>query len=188
MSASYGTGANADFEPYEFGEFGGQSDEAEFLKGTGKGTAGFAGDLSSASVSIPVSGNMSSAGNGPTPTLDTLDEPVSTTILRDLRSIWGKLRQVLVPKQDSKNILRDWDLWGPLLLCLALSIRLSIMAPQAQKPQVFTAIFVIVWCGAAVVTLNSKLLGGTMYAFWNLANTVYAYRCELSDPLVSIAA
>ncbi|KAJ3053194.1 Yip1 member 6, partial [Rhizophlyctis rosea] len=97
------------------------------------------------------------------PAVDTLDEPVSATIMRDLKSIGGKLKQVLLPKGDNKNILRDWDLWGPLLLCLALSIRLSV---TSEKPEyMFTTIFVIVWCGAGVVTLNSKLLGGKMSFF-----------------------
>lgn len=29
----------------------------------------------------------------------------------------------------------------------------------------FAQVFVIVWIGAMIVTLNSKLLGGNMYAF-----------------------
>ncbi|KAJ3028946.1 Yip1 member 6 [Rhizophlyctis rosea] len=103
------------------------------------------------------------------PQIDTLDEAVSVTIMRDLKSIAAKLKQVLLPAGDNKNILRAcpcrWarrggDLWGPLLLCLALSIRLSITF--AKPENMFTAIFVIVWCGAGVVTLNSKLLGGKM--------------------------
>ncbi|RKO89707.1 hypothetical protein BDK51DRAFT_1791, partial [Blyttiomyces helicus] len=94
--------------------------------------------------------------------LDTLDEPVSATILRDLWSIWNKLKQVLLPGGNKKDILRDWDLWGPLLLCLALSIRLSLTAPDGQSSKMFTTIFVVVWCGAGVVTVNSKLLGGKM--------------------------
>ncbi|KAJ3090298.1 Yip1 member 6 [Quaeritorhiza haematococci] len=152
------------------------------------------GDLASASVSIPVmqpvSGNITQ-GNVPVTTIkrpveDTLDEPVSVTIysnflgfysfgsglavgnmnkqLRDLRNIWAKLQQVLFPR-GNKDILRDWDLWGPLLLCLALSIRLSITAPENQSGNVFTGIFVIVWCGAGIVTLNSKLLGGKLSFF-----------------------
>jgi len=40
---------------------------------------------------------------------------------------------------------------------------LSATAPPAQSAIVFTGIFVIVWCGAGVITLNSKLLGGHVY-------------------------
>ncbi|KAG0166546.1 hypothetical protein DFQ30_007076 [Apophysomyces sp. BC1015] len=90
---------------------------------------------------------------------DTLDEPVSTTILRDLRKVSGKIKQVLHPRGD-RNVLKDWDLWGPLLLCLAFM--LSAKAPSDQSVAIFTGVFVIVWVGAAVVTLNAKLLGGAV--------------------------
>ncbi|KAI9184351.1 hypothetical protein H9P43_003404 [Blastocladiella emersonii ATCC 22665] len=96
---------------------------------------------------------------------DTLDEPVRVTILRDLTAIWVKLRRVCFPRGGKSDVLRDWDLWGPLLLCLALSISMSISAPKEQTAAVFTGIFVIVWAGAAVVTLNTKLLGGNLSFF-----------------------
>ncbi|CCO28938.1 Protein YIP4 AltName: Full=YPT-interacting protein 4 [Rhizoctonia solani AG-1 IB] len=59
---------------------------------------------------------------------DTLDEPVTATIARDLLSIYSKLLQVLYPRRAGagREVLRDWDLWGPLVLCLALGILLSI--------------------------------------------------------------
>ncbi|KAI9249516.1 Yip1 domain-containing protein [Phascolomyces articulosus] len=95
---------------------------------------------------------------------DTLDEPVSTTLLRDLRQVARKLQQVLHPKGD-RNVLRDWDLWGPLVLCLSLAIILSGSAPGDQAVSIFTGVFVIVWLGAAVVTLNAKLLGGAVSFF-----------------------
>lgn len=51
------------------------------------------------------------------------------------------------------------DLWGPLLVCLLLSTILSLTAPGDSGTLVFAAVFVIVWAGAAVVTLNAQLLG-----------------------------
>lgn len=33
-------------------------------------------------------------------------------------------------------------------------------APAEQSLQIFTGVFVIVWLGSVVVTLNAKLLGG----------------------------
>jgi hypothetical protein len=41
----------------------------------------------------------------------------------------------------------------------------SVLGSRAQSDQVatvFTGVFFIVWFGAAVVTLNSQLLGGKM--------------------------
>ncbi|GAA6059121.1 hypothetical protein JCM10212_003868 [Sporobolomyces blumeae] len=98
---------------------------------------------------------------------DTLDEPVSETIMRDLRAIGSKIVQVLYPKSDNA-VLRDWDLWGPLLFCLTLAILLSTNAPAEQSLQIFTGVFVIVWLGSVVVTLNAKLLGGKVSFFQSL--------------------
>lgn len=58
--------------------------------------------------------------------------------------------------------LRDWDLWGPLIFCLLLSLLLSWQAMPDQKDIVFSGVFAIVWIGEAAVTLQIKLLGGNM--------------------------
>ncbi|KAI8334374.1 Yip1 domain-containing protein [Chlamydoabsidia padenii] len=97
--------------------------------------------------------------------LDTLDEPISATILRDLTLVQQKVRQVLYPKKDCDNLLRNWDLWGPLLLCLTLAMTLSVMGPEDQSVSIFTGVFTLVWLGAAIVTVNAKLLGGTVSFF-----------------------
>ena len=98
----------------------------------------------------------------------TLDEPVIDTFLRDLKQVGDKLKVVLVPlsqQGESLKKLREWDLWGPLLVCLLLSMVLSVTAPENSASLVFAAVFVIVWCGAAIVTLNAQLLGGTISFF-----------------------
>ncbi|KAL3174197.1 hypothetical protein MRX96_041355 [Rhipicephalus microplus] len=61
---------------------------------------------------------------------NTLDEPVLTTITRDLKAIGIKFAHVLYPKQKN-TILRDWDLWGPLILCVFLAMMLQ--QPDDEK-------------------------------------------------------
>ena len=93
----------------------------------------------------------------------TLDEPVMDTLVRDLQMVIDKLKVVLVPlsqQGESLKKLREWDLWGPLLVCLLLCMVLSVTAPGDSASLVFAAVFVIVWCGAAIVTLNAQLLTG----------------------------
>ncbi|KAK1894121.1 Protein YIPF6 [Dissostichus eleginoides] len=99
----------------------------------------------------------------------TLDEPVKETILRDLRAVGSKFIHVLYPKRSSV-LLRDWDLWGPLLLCVTLALLLQGGAADKEDqggPQ-FAEVFVIVWFGSIIITLNSKLLGGTISFFQSL--------------------
>lgn len=54
------------------------------------------------------------------------------------------------------------DLWGPLIFCLMLAISLSFGSTDEDAALIFTAVFVTVWVGAAVVTVNTALLGGNM--------------------------
>jgi len=121
----------------------------------------------------------------------TLDEPVSETIMRDVRAVGSKLRVVMLPLdrnmhfgysvvEDSEGgateelganqkkvieSLKDWDLWGPLIVCLILSVLLSLKAPTNQASLVFAAVFVSVWIGSTIVTINAQLLGGTISFF-----------------------
>ena len=141
------------------------------------GLEGKIGSTSSASTisSSPLPSTLphpsSSSSSSPLPhssrssSFETLDEPVSETILRDIRMVGQKLRHVLVPT-DSTTVkeLRDWDLWGPLLLCLLLALSLSFSASteSSQTAAVFAGVFVIVWVGAGVVTINAQLLGGNI--------------------------
>lgn len=101
------------------------------------------------------------------PDFYTLDEPIKETILRDVKAVGIKFYHVLYPKEKS-SLLRDWDLWGPLVLCTLMAIILQ-GSPSADSmadngPE-FAQVFVIVWIGAAIVTLNSKLLGGNISFF-----------------------
>ncbi|KAF9510235.1 hypothetical protein BS47DRAFT_1373362 [Hydnum rufescens UP504] len=107
---------------------------------------------------------------------DTLDEPVLTTISRDLLSIYSKLIQVLYPRRTDvgKEALRRFqrlDLWGPLILCLALGITLSV---NVRDNLVFTGVVVIVSLGSLTVTLNTKLLGGRVSFFQSLCVLGYS--------------
>jgi len=77
-----------------------------------------------------------------------------------------KVKDVLWPAKSFKDndaVTKDWDLWGPLIFCLTLSLLMSFGASENQSQVVFTGIFSMVWMGEAICTLNLKLLGGTVY-------------------------
>ncbi|KAM3594999.1 uncharacterized protein V6R79_016866 [Siganus canaliculatus] len=132
----------------------------------------FAG-LSDVSISedIPVEGDISVpiGSSRHDDEFSTLDEPVKETILRDLRAVGNKFIHVLYPKRSSA-LLRDWDLWGPLLLCVTLALLLQGGAADSddQRGPEFAEVFVIIWFGSIIITLNSKLLGGTISFFQSL--------------------
>ena len=100
--------------------------------------------------------------------MSTLDEPVSATIMRDLRKICTKLKYVLlVSRQENANQLRDWDLWGPLFLCLILGATLSVTRDNKESDSalIFTMVFVLIWIGSFVVTVNAVMLGASLSFF-----------------------
>lgn len=101
------------------------------------------------------------------PAVSTLDEPVIETIKRDLNTIKEKLHYVMLPKarQDKGAGLRKWDLWGPLFLCLCLSCILALQSSKEQAGRAFALVFILIWVGSAVVTLNALLLKGKISFF-----------------------
>ena len=99
----------------------------------------------------------------PTGELDTLDEPVWKTFGRDIMQIGYKLVHVTFPLRGTFmriKELKDWDIWGPLILCLFLAIVLTFStSDHNQQALLFGGVFVIVWVGSAVITINAILLG-----------------------------
>ncbi|KXJ22882.1 protein YIPF6 [Exaiptasia diaphana] len=97
----------------------------------------------------------------------TLDEPVLETLKRDFKNVGKKFFHVLLPRQ-SKTLLRDWDLWGPLVLCVFLAMLLQghkVADSNNDGGPQFAEVFVVVWVGSFVITINSKLLGGQISFF-----------------------
>lgn len=91
---------------------------------------------------------------------NTLNEPIKTTILRDLFIIFTKIKFVVVPftKKDQKNYyIKQWDLWGPLFLNMFLACILTLNAKE--KSQIVILVFSIFWLGGIVMYLNANFLG-----------------------------
>lgn len=91
-----------------------------------------------------------------------LDEPIMVTLMRDLSSIYDKMKIIALPLSSYdiyKVVLRGWDLWGPLLLCtfLAFNLHHSENKDNHAGPH-FADIFVLIWFGSCVVSLNYRLL------------------------------
>eukprot|EP00667_Euglena_gracilis_P023487 EG_transcript_26521 len=100
------------------------------------------------------------------PVTTTLDEPISTTVMRDLKAIGRKIKLVIGLESSNYNELRNWDLWGPLILCLFLAILLGLSnKAHDEKGQTFAGVFTTVSVGSAVVTLNAQFLGGHLSFF-----------------------
>ena len=103
---------------------------------------------------------------------DTLDEPVWDTVRRDLKTVGAKFSHVVLPHGDKQQLLRDWDLWGPLFICVGLSLLLQRNGGTEESAPQFAQIFTITFFGSIVVTANIKLLGGTISFFQDRKSVV----------------
>ncbi|CAG0912890.1 unnamed protein product [Notodromas monacha] len=147
-----------------------------------------------------VEGQMNLPGNvpsgisrkGDTLEFNTLDEPIKDTFMRDVHAVAVKFKHVLYPT-DNKTLLKDYllsfagDLWGPLILCTFLAVILQgeetdVSGSKHDGGPEFAEVFVLVWVGSMVVTLNSKLLGGTLSFFQSVCVLGYC----LLPPSVSL--
>jgi hypothetical protein len=54
------------------------------------------------------------------------------------------------------------DLWGPFVFCLMLAVIFSSATNAEDNTLLFEIVFIIVWVGAGVISINGKLLGGKM--------------------------
>jgi hypothetical protein len=134
------------------------------------------------------------AGFGGGSSYNTLTEPVSQTLKRDLMRVGHNLKDVVLPnpyRKDPGKALRDWDLWGPFFFIIFLALTLSYSATQ-NKSKVFAVVFATLSAGAIVLTLNVQLLGGSIIFLQSLSVLGYclfpldisAVVCQVNDTKV----
>ncbi|GFP89485.1 protein yipf6 homolog [Phtheirospermum japonicum] len=142
--------------------------------------------------STSTTGGIAASGFGSPP--NTLTEPVSDTIKRDLSRIVSNLKLVVFPnpyREDPGKALRDWDLWGPFFFIVFLGLTLSWSA-SVKKSEVFAVAFALLAAGAVILTLNVLLLGGHIIFFQSLSLLGYclfpldigALICMLKDNVI----
>ena len=74
--------------------------------------------------------------------------------------IISKIKTTLSGEGDYKKLERDWDLWGPLVISL-LTAGLAAFSTKDTE-EAFISIFIALWVGPLLITINSRLLGSKM--------------------------
>lgn len=65
---------------------------------------------------------------------------------------------------ETMKKIRDWDLWGPLIINLGLSLVITFLQSRSLKGEnvnssgIFSAAFTLIWSSLAVLSLNIQLL------------------------------
>lgn len=84
--------------------------------------------------------------------------------MRDIKQILRRIRLVIIPFGKGKK-LKNWDLWGPLVLCIWFAWTLSLASQATVSTIIFGTVFCVIWVGAAVIAINAQLLGGNISFF-----------------------
>lgn len=107
--------------------------------------------------------------------LSTLHESIWHTFKRDAQRILLNSRVVLwhfgIREGGNVNILREWDLWGPLVFVLVLGTCLTADAQDATT--LFSIVFWIIVFGSVALTLNVLLLRGRIIFLQAISLTGY---------------
>jgi hypothetical protein len=59
---------------------------------------------------------------------------------------------------DYQRIRQEWDLWGPLIIYM-LAAAMGAFGTSGSSDEVFTNVFIGMWLGPLVITVNANLLG-----------------------------
>ena len=112
----------------------------------------------------PSNASFHSLEYSPTGEYNTLNEPISTSLKREFFRIYNKTQYSILPRCfPAKNAnLKQWDLWGPLFYTLLLSFFLSKSKDSNEMSKTFVLVFVLMWVGGVVITINTILLGAHM--------------------------
>ena len=76
---------------------------------------------------------------------------------------------MLIPNAniDKSSYIKDWDLWGPLLICVLLSIIIGY-GKNENTGLLFVTVFFVIWIGGVIVTLNAQFLGSKVTIFQSI--------------------
>ena len=62
---------------------------------------------------------------------------------------------------DYEKIRKEWDMWGPLCITL-FTASLCAFSTQGSSEEAFTNLFIGMWIGPLVITVNANLLGAKL--------------------------
>ncbi|OUT22348.1 hypothetical protein CAS74_002064 [Pichia kudriavzevii] len=118
---------------------------------------------------------------------NTLDESVLTTLHRDLSTIVKKIvgndvEDAIVSEDYSTETMkkiRDWDLWGPLVINLAFSVIITYLQSRNldndrkndTSSAIFSGAFTLIWGSLSILSLNIQLLSPVQQRLENGAMT-----------------
>jgi hypothetical protein len=66
-------------------------------------------------------------------------------------------------REEAISRLKQWDLWGPLAICLVFALGIGLRADAKYSYDSFVNVFIIFWLGGSLASVNCRLLGNKGY-------------------------
>ena len=78
---------------------------------------------------------------------------------------------MLIPRSqgEAPTYVRNWDLWGPFLMCLIFAFFIDSIIVITIDTTTFMALIFAVFAGGVIVTFNIKILGGKISYFQSIS-------------------
>lgn len=117
----------------------------------------------------------------------TLDEPILVTLSRDLWNIYYRTRIIFRPATNAHRIeiMGNYDLWGPSIYILALSLICSIKSHEKAET-VFSTAFLWIFLGCILLTINGKCLESRIGYLQTISIIGYSTLPTLQAAFISI--
>lgn len=98
-----------------------------------------------------------------------------------------KFSYVLIPRSqdESPSYVRNWDLWGPFLMCLIFAFFIDSTPSLKLDTTTFMALIFAVFAGGIIVTFNIKILGGKISYFQSISILGYCI-CPIFVALIIV--
>ena len=95
---------------------------------------------------------------------NSLDQDICSSLADEMKGICVKFSYVLIPRSQDANShhLRNWDLWGPFIMCLIFAFFIDSTQSVTQTPIHF-------WCLSSR-SLWALSLSPSTFEFWGVAS------------------
>lgn len=76
--------------------------------------------------------------------------------------IYEKIKNTVSGSGNYDKIKQQWDLWGPLVISL-VTASMGAFGTGGSIEEAFTILFLGMWLGPLIITVNANLLGAEWY-------------------------
>ena len=87
-----------------------------------------------------------------------------------MKEVYDKIRNTVSGQGDYEKIKQQWDLWGLLVISL-ITASMGAFGTGGSIEEAFTILFLGMWLGPLIITVNVNLLGAEWYLVFDIVES-----------------